>query len=332
MRIAVIGTGRMGAYRADWLRRHPDVDEVLVGSVRADTVRAVLDAGPDAVVVSSATPDHAEHIALCAERGRPMLCEKPIALTLAESSAAIRRGGPLLQVSFQRRFDPGFAEARRLVAEGALGPLYCIRMNSFDHEPSPEHFIPTSGGMFRDLHIHDFDLVRWLTGLEVETVYATGAVRRWQRFARHGDVDTSATVLTMTGGLPVLSTGTRHNSRGYDVRAELLGSDDSIAVGLDRRTPVRSVEEDPPQLGGAPYTTFLDRFERAFRRGDARLARLRARPAREPLPGSGGVPRPEGRHRMEPVAGRAARRCGERDLGRGIARNPASPSMVDEQG
>jgi myo-inositol 2-dehydrogenase / D-chiro-inositol 1-dehydrogenase len=232
--------------------------------VRAGTVRPVLDAAPDAVVISSATPDHAAHIALCAERGLRMLCEKPIASTLHETSAAIELAGPLLEVSFQRRFDPGFAEARRLVAEGALGTLYCLRLSSFDHEPSPEHFIPGSGGIFRDLLIHDFDLARWLTGLEVETVYATGAVRQWQRFARHGDVDTAAAVLTMTGGLPVLAVAARHDPRGYDIRAELLGSGDSIAVGLGARTPLRSVEEDAPDLRGDPYTGFLERFERAF--------------------------------------------------------------------
>jgi myo-inositol 2-dehydrogenase / D-chiro-inositol 1-dehydrogenase len=264
MRIAVIGTGRMGAYRADWLRRHPDVDEVLVGSVRAGTVETVLDAEPDAVVISSATPDHAAHIALCAERGLPMLCEKPIALTLGATSEAIRRGGDRLQVSFQRRFDPGFAEARRLVAEGTLGTLYCLRLSSFDHEPSPEHFIPGSGGLFRDLLIHDVDIARWLTGLEVESVYATGAVRHWQRFAAHGDVDTAAAILTMTGGLPVLAAGARHDPRGYDVRAELLGSGDSIAVGLDRRTPLRLVEPGAGEPAEGVHTGFLARFERAF--------------------------------------------------------------------
>ena len=88
MRIAVVGTGRMGAYRAEWLRRRPDVDEVLVGSVRRGTVEAVLDAGVDAAVISSATPDHATHVALCAARGLPMLCEKPISLTLPETAAA----------------------------------------------------------------------------------------------------------------------------------------------------------------------------------------------------------------------------------------------------
>src|SRR5437870_5491863 len=82
-----------------------------------------------------------------------------------------------------------------LVAAGALGTLYCVRMGSFDHEPSPQHFIPGSGGIVRDLQIHDIDAARWLTGLEVETVFAAGAVRRWQRFARHGDLDTSVLVL-----------------------------------------------------------------------------------------------------------------------------------------
>jgi myo-inositol 2-dehydrogenase/D-chiro-inositol 1-dehydrogenase len=264
MRIAVLGTGRMGAFRGDWLGRQPSVEEVLVGSVRAGTVEAVLDARPDAVVISSATPDHPAQIAASAERGLPMLCEKPIALTLRETRAALEAAGPLLQVSFQRRFDPGFAEARRLVSSGALGTLYCVRLSSYDHEPAPEHFIPGSGGIFRDLHVHDFDMARWLTGFEVEDVYATGAVRKWERFERHGDVDTSAALLTLEGGLPVLVSGTRHDPLGYDLRAELLGSEDSVAVGLDERTPLRSLEETGPHPGGRPYTGFLDRFARAF--------------------------------------------------------------------
>jgi myo-inositol 2-dehydrogenase / D-chiro-inositol 1-dehydrogenase len=264
VRIAVLGTGRIGAYRADWLRAHPDVEEVLVGSLRAGTVDRVLDASPDAAVISSATPDHPAQIRACAERGLPMLCEKPIALTLRETRGALEAGGELLQVSFQRRFDPGFAEARRLVAEGALGTLYSVHMCAFDHEPSPEHFIPGSGGIFRDLHIHDFDLARWLTGGEVDRVYAIGTVRRWERFARHGDVDTSAMLLTMTDGLPVTISGSRHDPRGQDFRVELLASEDSIAVGLDDRTPLRSVETNAPVLGKRPYDGFLDRFADAF--------------------------------------------------------------------
>jgi len=264
MRVAVLGTGRIGAYRAGWLRAHPDVEEVLVGSIRAGTVESALDARPDAVVISSATPDHPAQIRACAARELPMLCEKPIALTLRKTRDALDAGGDLLQVSFQRRFDPGFAEARRLVAEGALGTLYSVRMCAYDHEPSPEHFIPSSGGIFRDLHIHDFDVARWLTGSEVDRVYAVGAVRRWERFAQHGDVDTSAILLTMADGLPVVITGSRHDPRGYDFRVELLASDDSIAVGLDERTPLKSVEAQAPTLGARPYEGFLDRFAAAF--------------------------------------------------------------------
>jgi myo-inositol 2-dehydrogenase / D-chiro-inositol 1-dehydrogenase len=262
--VAVLGTGRIGAYRAEWLRAHPDIEEVLVGSIRAGTVEAVLDARPDAVVISSATPDHPAQIRACAERKLPMLCEKPVALTLRETRTALEAGGELLAVSFQRRFDPGFAEARRLVVAGALGTLYCVRMNAYDHEPSPEHFIPGSGGIFRDLHVHDFDMARWLTGTEVEQVYAVGAVRRWERFARHGDVDASAVLLTMADGLPVVVTGTRHDPRGYDLRTEVLGSDDSIAIGLDERTPLRSVEAAAPALGERPHEGFLERFAAAF--------------------------------------------------------------------
>jgi myo-inositol 2-dehydrogenase/D-chiro-inositol 1-dehydrogenase len=264
MRVAVLGSGRIGTYRADWLRAHPEVEEVLVGSIRAGTVESVLDARPDAVVISSATPDHPAQIRACAARELPMLCEKPIALTLRETRDALGAGGDLLQVSFQRRFDPGFAEARRLVAEGALGTLYSVRMCAYDHEPSPEHFIPGSGGIFRDLHIHDFDVARWLTGIEVDHVYAVGAVRRWERFAQHGDVDTSAILLTMADGLPVVITGSRHDPRGHDFRLELLASDDSIAVGLDERTPLRSVEQTATALGARPYEGFLDRFAAAF--------------------------------------------------------------------
>lgn len=92
------------------------------------------------------------------------------------------------------------------------------------------------------MHVHDFDLARWITGREVATVYATGAVRGFERFARHGDADTTAIVLTLDDGMPVTIDGSRHDPRGYDVRMELLGSEDAIVVGLDERTPLTRAE------------------------------------------------------------------------------------------
>ena len=281
MRIGVLGTGRMGAYRAEWFARRPEIERVLVGSRdpgrgrtvaervggEAGTYEDVLAARPNAVVISTATPEHAALIRACADRGLPMLCEKPVALTLAETeeaTAAAERAGVELQVSFQRRFDPGWREARRLLDAGELGVLYTIRVNSHDHEPSPPEYIPTSGGIFRDLHVHDFDIVRWFTGREVDHVYAVGAVRAWDRFAEHGDFDTAAVLLVLDDGLPVLLSGTRHDPRGYDFRAEIFGSADSIAVGLDARTPIRSVERGWSQPDGPAYRGFLDRFSASF--------------------------------------------------------------------
>jgi myo-inositol 2-dehydrogenase / D-chiro-inositol 1-dehydrogenase len=289
MRIAVVGTGRMGAFRAEQLRRRGH--EVLVasrdagrGRPREDVLREEL----DAAVVSSETSRHPEDIAAVAARGLPTLSEKPIALTLLETKETLERVkavGGTLQVSFQRRFDPGFRAAREAVADGALGTLYLVRVNSHDHEPSPERYIPTSGGIFKDLHVHDFDIARWLTGCEVEEVYAVGAVRKWERFGRYGDVDTAAVLLTMDGGLPVLLSGTRHDPRGYDFRAELFGSDDSLAVGLGPRTPIRSVEEAGPTLPDDPYRGFLDRFHAAFEAEIDAWLRLVAGEQPNPCPG-----------------------------------------------
>jgi myo-inositol 2-dehydrogenase/D-chiro-inositol 1-dehydrogenase len=136
-------------------------------------------------------------------------------------------------------------------------------LNSHDHEPSPEHYIPTSGGIFRDLHVHDFDIARWLTGADVAEVYPVVSVRKWERFAQHGDADTAAVLITMDDGLPVLLSGTRHSPHGYDFRAELFGSDDSLAVGLDERTPIRSLDGDG-SVPQDPWRGFLDRFGAAF--------------------------------------------------------------------
>jgi myo-inositol 2-dehydrogenase/D-chiro-inositol 1-dehydrogenase len=269
MRIVVVGSGRMGAFRAQQVRSrgHEPVVASQTPARGRLLVEVLADEALDAAVVSNSTQHHPACVAACIERGLPVLCEKPIALTLGETREAldlVASAGGTLQVSFQRRFDPGFAAAREVVASGSVGTLYLIRLNSHDHEPSPEEYIPTSGGIFRDLHVHDFDIARWLTGMHVTEVFARTTVRKWQRFAASGDADTAAVLMTMSDGLPVLLSGTRHGPHGYDFRGELFGSDDSIAVGLDSRTPIRSLELDGPELPADPWRGFLDRFGAAF--------------------------------------------------------------------
>jgi myo-inositol 2-dehydrogenase / D-chiro-inositol 1-dehydrogenase len=260
----------------------PRVEEILVGD--ADPQRAqkvagevggeagriddILASGPDAVVIATSTPAHAPLILASVEAGIPAFCEKPIALGYRETVEvveAVESAGAVLQIGFQRRFDAGYAEARRLVETGALGTIYSVRLATHDPEPPPEEYIPASGGIFRDLHIHDFDVLRWLTGGEVEEVYAAGGVLGFDFFAGHGDVDTSAALITMQNGAVAVLTGGRHDPLGYDVRAEIFGSKDSIAVGVDLRTPLRSVEPGIPPPEKPAYPNFQERFLDAYR-------------------------------------------------------------------
>ncbi|MDP8952064.1 MAG: Gfo/Idh/MocA family oxidoreductase [Actinomycetota bacterium] len=282
MRVAVLGAGRIGSFRARVLSELPEVDAVIVGNRTverakelarevggtAGTVEEAIDSGPDAVFVSLATELHAEWLHRCIDAGLPIFCEKPIALTLSETASVIEhaeRAGNLLQIAFQRRLDPDYLQAYREIRDGSLGTLYSIRITAHDAEPAPEEFIASSGGTYRDLHIHDFDLARWLTGLEVEQVYAVGSVRGFDRYAKYDDVDNTAILMNMSDGLPVLITGTRHNPRGHDFRMEVFGSEDSLSVGNNSLSQPRSVEPDtvPPSRGS--YRDFIERFGESLR-------------------------------------------------------------------
>jgi myo-inositol 2-dehydrogenase / D-chiro-inositol 1-dehydrogenase len=282
MKVGLLGAGRIGALHAGLLAGDPRVEEILIGdadSRRAESVAAevggrpgtiedILRSGPDAVVIAASTGAHAPLILACVEAGIPAFCEKPIALgydDTVEVVEAVESSGAVLQIGFQRRFDAGFAEARRLVESGELGTIYSVRLATHDPEPPPEEYISTSGGIFRDLHIHDFDVLRWLTGAEPTEVYATGSVRGFDFFGRHDDVDTSAALITMQDGVVAVLTGGRHDPLGYDVRAEIFGSRESVAVGVDARTPLRSVEPGTPPSEQTAYPDFQDRFLDAYR-------------------------------------------------------------------
>jgi myo-inositol 2-dehydrogenase/D-chiro-inositol 1-dehydrogenase len=218
-------------------------------------------------VIAAPTPAHASLLRLAADAGLPAFCEKPVALDLPALDDVIEhveRAGILVQIGFQRRFDAGYRAARDAVEGGALGNVLVLRAATHDPAPPPETYIAASGGIFRDLHIHDFDAIRFVTGREIVEVYADGAVRETPWFERHGDVDTAAVLLRLSGGPLAVVTGTRHDALGYDVRLEVFGTADSIVAGVDTHSPLRSVEPGSPRVEAA-YRTFLDRFERAYR-------------------------------------------------------------------
>ena len=304
MRVALLGAGRIGRLHARLLSELPGVELTIsdtdparaadlaneVGGRALDLEEAI--AGAEALVITAATDAHATLIRRGIARGIPTFCEKPLAGDLASTiaiAAEVAASGIPFQVGFQRRFDPGYAEARRLLASGELGTLYAFRLAGHDPAPPHEAYIPVSGGLFRDFSIHDFDVIRWLTGDEVAEVFAVGAVRGFEVFAKYGDVDTAVVTLTMADGAVGAMTVARHDPLGYDIRAELFGSRDSVSVGLGPHTPMRSVEPGVPPPAGPAWRDFLVRFEAAYRDEFAAFLRVARRELPSPCTAADGL-------------------------------------------
>jgi myo-inositol 2-dehydrogenase/D-chiro-inositol 1-dehydrogenase len=282
MRLGLIGLGRIGAFHAQTLAGFEAVDSLVVtdpvaaattavadkyGAEPVADADAVLASGVDGVVIAAATDAHPALILAAVEAGIPAFCEKPVARTIAEGDeilAQVQRSGVPVQIGYQRRFDEGFTAAHDAVRSGELGTLHTVRAITCDPAPPPAEYIAVSGGLFRDCSVHDFDIIRWVTGQEVTTAYATGSNLGADYIAAAADVDTALSILTLSDGTLVTVSNSRHNARGYDVRMELQGSADSIVVGLDDRLTLRSVEPGATFPAGPPYDFFMDRFLPAY--------------------------------------------------------------------
>ncbi|MGR3935982.1 Gfo/Idh/MocA family protein [Streptomyces sp. BRA346] len=283
MRMGILGLGRIGAFHAQTLSELDTVDSLVVtdpvaaatalaterwGATAVDSPEAVFAAGVDGVVIAAATDVHPELILAAVEAGVPAFCEKPVARGIEEGVAVLRAvedSGAHVHIGFNRRFDAGCMAARRAVVSGELGPLHTVRSTTLDPAPPPAAYVAVSGGIFRDCAVHDFDIVRWVTGREVAEVYATGGNRGAEYIREAGDVDTASALLTLDDGTIAVVSDSRHNARGYDVRLELHGMTDSIAVGLEDRLPLRSVEPGVTFPAGPPHDFFMDRFADAYR-------------------------------------------------------------------
>ncbi|WP_165777610.1 Gfo/Idh/MocA family oxidoreductase [Amycolatopsis antarctica] len=300
MRLGLAGTGRIGTTHAEILLRLDGVESVVVadadarraeraaaavGAEFAADVGTLLASGLDGVVVAAATDAHPELIIKAVDAGIPVFCEKPVAADIPGTLAVIDRisgSGVPVQIGFQRRFDAGYLAARAAVASGGLGWVHTVRATTLDPAPPPAEYVPRSGGIFRDCGVHDFDIIRWVTGREVVEVYARGANRGAAFFAEAGDVDTAAAMLTLDDGTIALVSATRYNAAGYDVRLEVLGSADGVVVGLDDRVPLTSAEPGVDWPAGPAYPGFLERFRPAYERELADFLRVAAGQAPSP--------------------------------------------------
>lgn len=242
-RFALIGAGFIGTVHAQNLAEHPDVHLVLVhdidlgratalatryGATPTTDLAAVFDpAVVDAVFIASSTDSHAAHLRAAADAGLAVLCEKPIAATLAEAVdvvAHVEASGVPAMVDFNRRFDRDHAALKQIVDRGGIGEVELVQMSSRGPSIPPIDYLRVSGGQLRDQTVHFFDLARWITGQEPVSVSVSGTALADPRIADFGDVDTSVAVLTLPSGGLVQIDSVRRTGYGYDERIEVLGS------------------------------------------------------------------------------------------------------------
>jgi myo-inositol 2-dehydrogenase/D-chiro-inositol 1-dehydrogenase len=243
LRVGVVGTGRIGRMHAELLAtRVPgaalaavaDADRASAEAVASalhvpclDTEALIAGRDVDAVAICSSTPTHVDLIVEACEAGKPVFCEKPISLHLADvdrALSAVERAGVPFMIGFNRRFDPAHQAVYESVAKGEVGEPHLVKITSRDPELPPFSYLAECGGIFLDSTIHDFDMARYMSGSEVVEVYARGAVRIEPRLAELGDVDTVVVTLVHANGCLTVIDNSLRATYGYDQRVEVFGS------------------------------------------------------------------------------------------------------------
>ena len=283
IRMAVIGAGRIGQIHAANAARNPAVAlagiadalpepaEKLAGALgaRVVTVEEIFaDPSVDAVLIGSSTDTHADLIQRAARAGKHIFCEKPVDLDLArarECEKAVKASGKACLIGFQRRFDPTFSALKARLDQGEIGALEALSVISRDPGAPPVDYLRRSGGIFKDMLIHDFDIFRWILGEEAETVYATASALTDPAIASEAnDADTTAVTIRTVGGKLAQIHTSRRAAYGYDQRFEVLGSKGMLQAGNHRPTEVVASGPDVVSVD-KPEHFFLQRYEKAYR-------------------------------------------------------------------
>jgi scyllo-inositol 2-dehydrogenase (NAD+) len=282
--IGLLGAGRLGrVYARDLATRIPETKLAAVADPAGTVAQAVAaefdvpkhytdplamidDASVDALVIVSPTHTHRELLIAAAARRKPAFCEKPPALALDEVVAmksAIESSGMFFQMGFMRRFDVGYAAAKKQIEAGRIGMPLVFKATSRDpFRPSLEYANPkSSGGMLIDMGIHDFDLARWFMG-DVQSVATIGATIAYPELKTVGDIDNAIASLTFTSGKLGVVDLTRSGIYGYDISTEILGLEGTIKIGYLRETPMTVLTKNSVAHDTVPY--FMERFRDAY--------------------------------------------------------------------
>lgn len=290
--IALFGAGRIGRIHARNVVAHPALRlKYLVdpapgaaelagqtGAALVDTNQVLGDPGIAGVIIASPTHLHLDQCLEAAAAGKAIFCEKPIDLDLNRARAAQARltaPGVSLLLGFNRRFDPNFAALRSRLQQGVVGTLESLQITSHDPAPPPVAYIRTSGGLFKDMAIHDFDMARWLLGEEPTEVYASASCLVDPAIGAAGDVDTAKTLLKTASGRLCVISNSRRSGYGYDQRIEAFGSRGLVRVDNVLESSV-SVWADAGMASDTLQNFFLDRYAEAYRRELAHFADILA--------------------------------------------------------
>jgi myo-inositol 2-dehydrogenase / D-chiro-inositol 1-dehydrogenase len=283
LRFGLFGAGRIGRVHADSLAAHPRAELAAVhdpvepaalevaarygGTPTGDADAIIGDPRIDAVIIASPTPTHVGLMEACVRAGKAVLCEKPIDLDLARVDGCwerIKDSGATIMVGFNRRFDPSIAAVRARVAAGESGGLEQLSTTSRDPAPAPEGYIRASGGLFRDMTIHDFDMARFFLG-EVVEVEAMAANLIEPYIAEAGDVDSAMVLLRGAGGELGQIVNSRRCSFGYDQRIEVFGALAMLSVANQTPASVRRYDATGTETAPPYLNFFLERYLPAYR-------------------------------------------------------------------
>ncbi len=280
--IALIGAGRIGRIHAANI--HADERAVLryivdpapdaaaevsamTGARAVSLDEALADQEVAGVAIASATNTHADLVERIAPLGVPVFCEKPLDLSVARAKVcveAVTRNDTPFVFGFNRRYDPDFVRLHALMREGVLGNVECVQIISRDPVPPSPDYIRTSGGLFRDMAIHDLDMARWLLGEDPDEIAASGSSIAHSYIGEAGDVDTALIMLRTPAGRLCSISNSRHASYGYDQRIEAHGSLRAARVGNPPETQLLVAGEEGHVRSGNKHF-FQDRYAEAYR-------------------------------------------------------------------
>ena len=281
VKFAVLGAGRIGQVHARAIASVPGATLVAVADAIEAAAQALQDQygcetrsieaieqadDIDAVIICTPTDTHADLIERFVKAGKAVFCEKPVDLDVARARQVIEtvaEENGTLMVGFQRRFDPDFKALKSAIDEGRIGEVEMVTLTSRDPGAPPPAYIQSSGGIFRDMTIHDFDVARWLLGEEVETVMAQASVLTDPEIGKLGDYDSVNVILRTASGKQCTITNTRRATYGYDQRIEVHGSAGSVSAMNHREANIEIANGDgytkPPLMN-----FFMSRYTAAY--------------------------------------------------------------------